>query len=257
MQERGWGLLGVEDDPQRCDCGRAGWTGGREAEGERLGKRMGSWEWRGPALISGSLTLPLQVASAPLQMPQQPVRAGVEEEGLLLVDRLGLLRPLDTDGPGLRPVTIPDAQLGVKHHELLAVQGKLGHRHRYIVRAQLAAQQALHGEGAWGAHTRMSPTQERGTGRPLLPQTRDPGSQPRKPPSHLRLELGALGGRASAGFACQWSLSPSTRTPGFPRPTRRRAQPARAGYCSSGTAGARASPKPRKQGSPRRGSTRQ
>ena len=104
----------------------------------------------------GLLTFPLQVAPAPLQMPQQPVWAGVEEEGLLLVDRLWLLRPLDTDSPGLRPVTIPDAQLGVKHHELLAVQGKLGHRHRDIVRAQLAAQQALHGEGAWGAHTRMS-----------------------------------------------------------------------------------------------------
>lgn len=180
VQERGWGPLGVEDDPQRCDCGRAGWTGGREAGGERLGKRMGPWEWRGPALIRGSLTLPLQVASAPLQMPQQPVRAGVEEEGLLLVDRLGLLRPLDTDGPGLRPVTIPDAQLGVKHHELLAVQGKLGHRHRYIVRAQLAAQQALHGEGAWGAHTRMSPTQERG---PAVPSSLRPGIQAPSPGS--------------------------------------------------------------------------
>ena len=216
---------------------------------------MRPWEWRGPAVIRGSLTLPLQVASAPLQMPQQPVWAGVEEEGLLLVDRLRLLCPLDTDRPGLRPVTIPDAQLGVKHHELLAVQGKLGHRHRDIIRAQLAAQQALQGEGAWGAHTRISGW-EQGAHRPLLPQTRDPGSQPRKSPSHLRLKLGALGGRASPGSSGPWSLSPNTRTPGFPRPTRHTAQPALAGYCSSGTAGALASPKPRKQGSPRRGPTR-
>lgn len=125
-------------------------------------------------MIRGSLTLPLQVASAPLQMPQQPVWAGVEEEGLLLVDRLWLLCPLDTDRPGLRPVTIPDAQLGVKHHELLAVQGKLGHRHRDIIRAQLAAQQALQGEGAWGAHTRMSGL---GAGGPPSPPPSDPGSK--------------------------------------------------------------------------------
>ena len=141
----------------------------------------GLWGGRGPwasGLLAGSLTLPLQVASAPLQMPQQPVGAGVEQEGLLLVDCLGLLRPLDTDGLGLRPVPIPGAHLGVKYHELLAIQGKLGHRHRDIVRAQLAAQQALQGVGTWDAQTQMSRAQEQG---PWSPPPSDPGSRPPAP----------------------------------------------------------------------------
>lgn len=116
------------------------------------------------------LTLPLQVSTAPLQMAQQPLGAGVEQEGSLLADRPGLLRPRLTDGLSLGPFPIPGAQLGVEIHEILAVQSELGHGHRGVVRAQLTAQQALQGVGSWGAHIQVSRTQEQGPW-PLRAQT--------------------------------------------------------------------------------------
>lgn len=126
-----------------------------------------------------SLTLPLQVSSAPLQMAQQPLGAGVKQEGLLLVDCVRLLHPPHTDGQGLRPVPIPDAPLGVEHHEVLAVQGKLGHRHRGIVRAQLTAQQALQGVGTWDAQTGEQGPRARAP----TPPPSDPGIQAPSPSS--------------------------------------------------------------------------
>lgn len=124
---------------------------------------MGNGEiHQGQRFFGRLLTLPLQVSTASLQMAQQALGAGVQQEGLLLVDRLCLLHPLVTDGLGLRPVSKPGAHIGVKLHEILAIQGKLGHRHRGIVRPQLTAQQALQGVGTWGTHTQVSMAQEQG-----------------------------------------------------------------------------------------------
>lgn len=239
---RGWGAgsaLGMER-AYGAVWGMSG-SGGRGAGGP-WGCRQ-----RGEQGIVRQLTLPLEVPTAPLQMPQQPVGTGVEQKGLLIVDRVSLPCPPLTDGQGLRPVPIPGAQLEVELHEVLAFQGKLGHGHGGVVGIQLAAQQTLQGVGTWGARTQVSGAQEQG---PLLPQTREPRSHllPSRP--------GKRPGRASLSSSGLWSLSPNTRTPGFPRPKPRRAPPGLAGCYSSGTAGDPASPTPRRREPRGQGRTR-